>query len=177
MSTYQKAEELLSKYIKNENLKKHCYGVEAAMRYYAQKLNEDEEKWAIAGLLHDIDWEAFPETHPKTAVPILEEAGFGTEMIDAILGHGYPNYSDTPRETKLAHYLFACDEISGFITAYSYMKGGIENVDVKGVLKKLKDKGFARNVSRDDIKLGAEEIGLSLEEHVGNVVEALKQEK
>ncbi len=167
--------ELLHEYIKNEGLRKHCYAVESCMRFYAKKLNEDEDKWAAAGLLHDMDWEMYPDTHPNTAVPILEQNGYDKETIDAILGHAYPDRTNTPRETPLAKYLFACDEITGFVTAYSLMKpDGMNSVEAKSIIKKMKDKAFARNVSRDDIKLGAEEIGISLEEHITNVIEVLK---
>jgi len=170
--------ELLHQYIKNENLRKHCYAVESAMRWYAKQQNEDEEKWAAAGLLHDLDWEMYPDTHPNTAVPILEEAGYDKETIDAILGHAYPDRTNVPRESKLAKYLFACDEITGFITAYSLMKpGGMNDVEAKSIIKKMKDKAFARNVNRDDIKIGAEEIGIPLEEHITNVITILRNDE
>lgn len=178
MSNYQKAQELLDTHIKSENLKKHCYGVAACMKVYAQKLDQDTEQWEITGLLHDIDWETNPDTHPNTAVPILKEAGFDSEMIDAILGHAYPTRTDVKRETLLAKYLFACDELSGFITAYALMKGGDLNaIEPKSVVKKLKDKAFARGVNRDDIRIGVEEIGVPLEEHISNCIEALKKVK
>ena len=170
--------ELLHQYIKNENLRKHCYAVEACMRWYAKNLNEDVEKWAEAGLLHDLDWEMYPDTHPNTAVPILEEAGYDKETIDAILGHAYPDRTNVPRETALAKYLFACDEITGFITAYSLMKpDGMNSVEAKSIIKKMKDKAFARNVNRDDIKNGAEEIGIPLEEHITNVINILRNDE
>lgn len=174
MSTYQKAQQLVNEFIKNENLKKHCYAVETCMRFYAKKFRENEEDWGVAGLLHDIDWETNPDTHPNTSVPILEKAGFKPEVIHAILGHAYPARTNVARETLMDKYLFACDELSGFITAYSYMKGGIQNVDAKNVVKKLKDKAFARNVSRDDITQGAQEIRIPLEEHVANLLAAMK---
>jgi predicted hydrolase (HD superfamily) len=145
------------------------------MRFYAASFGENEELWAAAGLLHDLDWEMYPDTHPNTAVPILENAGYEKEFIEAILGHAYPERTDVPRESKLAKYLFACDEITGFITAYSLMKpGGLNDVEVKGIKKKMKDKAFARNVNRDDIHKGAEEIGISLEQHIQNVVKAMQ---
>jgi putative nucleotidyltransferase with HDIG domain len=174
---YTSAEELLKKYIENENLRRHCYAVEACMRFYAKNLNEDEERWAMAGLLHDLDWEKFPDTHPNTAVPILEEAGFDKEFIDAILGHAYPDRTNVPRESQLAKYLFACDEITGFIIAYSYMKpGGIDEVEVKGIKKKMKDKAFARNVNREDIVKGTEEIGMDPDSHYQNILTAMKND-
>lgn len=175
MPDYKSSEELLKQYIKNESLLKHCYAVQSAMRFYAKQSGEDEEKWAIAGLLHDLDWEMYPDTHPNTAVPILQEAGYENEIIDAILGHAYPDRTNVSRETKLAKYLFACDEITGFINAYSLMKpGGITEVESKGIRKKMKDKAFAKNVSREDIIKGAEELGLDLDEHIKNVIDAMK---
>ncbi len=170
----EKAVQLLEKYIENENLRSHCRHVSACMMYYAEKLGEDKEVWGEAGLLHDLDWEKFPDTHPNTAVPILEEAGYGKEFIDAILGHAYPDRTNVPRESLMAKYLFACDEITGLVHAYSLMKeGGIKNVEPKGVIKKMKDKAFARNVNRDDIKKGAEEIGIDLHEHIRNIINAM----
>lgn len=177
MPDYETSEKLLHEYIKNENLRKHCYAVEAVMRFYSRMLNEDEEKWAATGLLHDLDWEAFPDTHPNTAVPILENAGYDKETIDAILGHAYPDRTSTPRETRLAKYLFACDEITGFIMAYSLMKqGGLNEVEPKSIRKKMKDKAFARNVNREDIVSGAEDIGIELDQHLSNVIEAMKND-
>lgn len=169
-----KAEQLLEKYIENENLRSHCRHVSACMMYYADKLGEDRTVWGEAGLLHDLDWEKFPDTHPNTAVPILEEAGYGKDFIDAILGHAYPDRTNVPRESLMAKYLFACDEITGLVHAYSLMKeGGIKNVEPKGVIKKMKDKAFARNVNRDDIKKGAEEIGIELPAHIQNIINAM----
>ncbi len=177
MPDYSTSESLLHQYIKNDNLRKHCYAVEAVMRFYARKLNENEEHWAAAGLLHDLDWEMYPDTHPNTALPILEDAGFEKDIIDAILGHAYPDRTNVPRESTLAKYLFACDEITGFITAYSYMKpGGLNEVDARGIKKKMKDKAFAKNVSREDIVNGAAEIGMELDEHLGNVINAMKND-
>lgn len=178
MSTYSKALELLNEYIKNENLKKHCYAVESCMRYYAKKLDQPEEQWAVAGLLHDLDWETNPDTHPNTAVPVLREAGFDEEIINAILGHAYPARTDNKRESSLAKYLFACDEFSGFIVAYSLMKPGrLNEVEAKSVVKKLKDKAFARGVNREDITIGLTEIDLSAEEHAQNLIEAMRMDK
>lgn len=173
----KKSYELLDQYIKNENLKRHCYAVESSMRFYAKLLNQDENLWASAGILHDIDWEMYPDTHPNTAVPILKEAGFDKDFIDAILGHAYPDRTDVPRQSILAKYLFACDEITGFIYAYSLMKpDGLNSIEPKSIIKKMKDKAFARNVNRDDIKKGAEEIGLDLAVHIQNITDAMKSD-
>lgn len=167
--------ELMEKYILNESLRKHCYAVASAMKFYAEKLNEDVNIWAIAGLLHDLDWEKYPDTHPNTAVPVLKAEGYDDEIIEAILGHAYPERTDVPRNSKLAKYLFACDEITGFITAYSYMKpGGLDDVEAKSIRKKMKDKAFARNVNREDILKGAEEIGMQFDEHLENVISAMR---
>lgn len=178
MPDYRDSVSLLEEYIGNENLRRHCHAVAAAMRFYAERLGEDSEKWAVAGLLHDLDWEKFPDSHPNTAVPVLREAGYGEDLIEAILGHAYPERTDVPRTSTLAKYLFACDEITGFITAYSYMKpGGLDNVEAKGVKKKMKDKAFAKNVNREDMLKGAEEIGMDFEEHLGNVITAMRADE
>ena len=173
-----KSNELLNKYIQNINLRKHCYCVESCMRYYAKKLGENEELWATAGLLHDLDWEMYPDTHPNTAVPILKEAGFDDEFINIVLSHAYPDRTNVPRDSMVMKYLFACDEITGFVVAYSLMKpGGLNDVEPRSIIKKMKDKAFARTVNRDDIKKGAEEIGLELSEHIQNIIEALKTDE
>lgn len=173
----EKSNELLNKYIQNVNLRKHCYAVESCMKYYAKKLGENEVLWAAAGLLHDLDWEMYPDTHPNTAVPILREADFDEDFINIVLSHAYPDRTDIPRDTPVKKYLFACDEITGFVVAYGLMKPGrLNDVEPKGVIKKMKDKAFARTVNRDDIRKGAEEIGVELSEHIGNVIEALKND-
>ncbi len=175
MNHYQKANELLEKYIQNINLRKHCYAVESCMRFYARELNQDEEQWAIAGLMHDLDWETHPDEHPQKAVPILESEGFSKEIIDAILGHAYPTRSDVKRESLMSKYLFACDELSGFIVAYALMKPGkLNDVDGNGVSKKLKEKRFAEKVSREDIQTGLDEIGMDIVVHANNLIEAMK---
>ncbi len=178
MSGKNNSTELLHKYIQNESLRKHCYSVESAMKLYAKKLDEDEECWGNAGLLHDLDWEMYPDTHPNTASPILEQEGYDKEFIDAILGHAYPDRTDVPRESQLSKYLFACDEITGFIMAYSLMKsGGLNEVESKSIKKKMKDKAFARNVNREDVIKGAEEIGMDLDEHIKNIIEAMRNDR
>lgn len=177
MLSIQDANKLLEKYIQNTNLRKHCYAVESCMRFYAKKLNQNEEEWALAGLLHDLDWETNPDTHPNTGIPILQENGVSQEIIDAILGHAYPTRSNVKRETLMAKYLFACDELSGFIVAYSLMKPGkLNDIDGAGVAKKLKDKAFAKNVSREDIQVGLEEIGLTIEDHANNLIYAMRED-
>ena len=178
MEENKKSYDLLNHYIKNEALKKHCYAVESAMKFYAVKNGEDEQRWADTGLLHDLDWEMYPETHPNTAVPVLKEAGYDNEIIEAILGHAYPDRTDIPRNSVLAKYLFACDEITGFIMAYSFMKeDGLKSVEAKSIIKKMKDKAFARNVNRDDIKNSVEEIGIELEIHIQNIIDVMKNDE
>lgn len=172
---HDKSVKLLEQFIENENLRNHCYHVEKCMKFYADKLGEDSAVWGVAGLLHDLDWEKFPDTHPNTAVPVLKDNGYSDEIIEAILGHAYPERTNVPRNTVMAKYLFACDEVTGFVHAYSLMKeNGLADVQAKSVIKKMKDKAFARNVNRDDIRKGAEEIGLSLEEHLTNIINAMK---
>jgi putative nucleotidyltransferase with HDIG domain len=174
----EKSHELLNKYIQNINLRKHCYAVETCMRFYAKKLGESEDMWSAAGLLHDLDWEMYPDTHPNTAVPILKEAGYDDFFINTILSHAYPDRTNVPRDSLIKKYLFACDEITGFVTAYSLMKpGGMNDVEPKSIIKKMKDKAFARTVNRDDIKKGAVEIGMDLSEHIQNVIDALKNDE
>ncbi len=178
MFTYDQAHKLLEKYIQNQNLRKHCYAVESCMRFYARKLNQNEIDWAIVGLLHDIDWELYPDTHPISAVPILQEAGVSQEIIDAILGHAYPSRTNVQRQSLMAKYLFACDELSGFIVAYALMKPGrLKDIHGQGVAKKLKEKAFARNVSREDIETGLIDIGLDIVIHANNLIEAMQADK
>ncbi len=177
MAEFKDSYALLDQYIKNDNLKKHCYAVESAMKYYAGILGEDTDKWGKAGLLHDLDWELFPDTHPNTAVPILEKEGIEKDVIEAILGHAYPDRTDIPRSSLIAKYLFACDEITGFIMAYSFMKvGGLNETESKSIRKKMKDKAFAKNVSREDIINGAAEAGIELDAHIQNVINAMRND-
>ncbi|MFA5403651.1 MAG: HD domain-containing protein [Ignavibacteria bacterium] len=173
----EKSHELLNNYIQNINLRKHCYAVESCMRFYAKKHSENEDLWAAAGLLHDLDWEMYPDSHPNTAVPILKEAGFDEFFVKIILSHAYPERTNESRDSQVKKYLFACDEITGLVVAYGLMKpGGLNDVVPGGVIKKMKDKAFARTVNRDDIKKGAAEIGLELTEHIQNIIDALKND-
>lgn len=170
----EQAFELLKEYTKKENLIKHALAVEAAMRKYAEIFGENPDEWSIVGLLHDFDYEMFPDQHPYKGAEILKERGVSDEWIQAILGHA--DYTGVKRETKLAKTLFAVDELTGFIVAVALVRPSkkIEDVSVKSVKKKMKDKAFAAAVSRDDIVKGAEEIGVPLDEHIGNVLEAMK---
>ncbi|ADG07243.1 HD domain-containing protein [Kyrpidia tusciae] len=168
--------ELLNEYTKNPNLIKHALAVEAAMRAYARKYGDDEEKWGIVGLLHDFDYDRWPspEDHPTRGAEILRQRGYPEDVIHAILSHA--DYLGVPREHLMDKCLYACDELSGFITAVALVRPtkSIDDVDVPAVKKKLKDKAFARGVNREDVRRGAEELGVDLDEHIGFVIEALK---
>ncbi|CUS76856.1 metal dependent phosphohydrolase [Candidatus Kryptobacter tengchongensis] len=176
MPTYEDALNLLFEFTESENLRKHAFAVESAMRAYARKFGEDEEKWAIVGLLHDFDYEKFPtpDQHPWVGSKILEERGYPEDIRRAILGHA--DYTGVPRDTLMAKVLYACDELCGFITAVALVRPNkkIEEVTVESVKKKLKDKAFARSVNRNDIYKGAEELGIPLDEHIQFVIEAMK---
>lgn len=173
--------DLLNNWISNPNLQKHCFAVESCMRYYARILNlsdKEIEDWGIAGLLHDLDWEKYPDEHPNKIPEILREYDISEEIIDAILGHAYPDRTNTPRTSLMAKYLFACDELSGFIVAYALMKPNkLLDVNGEGVKKKLKDKAFARGVNRDDIYKALEEIGLGIVNHAENLIKAMHEDK
>jgi len=167
---------LLHEHTKTDSLRKHAYAVEAAMRFYARKFGEDEEKWGIVGLLHDFDYEANPsqDSHPWKGVAILREKGYPEDVIHAILGHA--EYTHTPRVSLLDKTLFAVDELAGFIIAVALVRPNksIHEVEVSSVKRKMKDKAFARAVKREDILQGAEELGVPLDEHIANVIAALK---
>jgi putative nucleotidyltransferase with HDIG domain len=170
---------LLKEYTQNESLLKHAYAVEACVKAYAEKFNEDKNYWGNVALLHDFDYEKFPtsEEHPYKGSEILKEKGFEDSFRNAILSHA--DYTGVPRESKLSKTLFACDELAGFITAVTYVRPNkiIDEVEVKSVKKKMKDKAFARNVNRDDIINGAEALGVQLDEHIAFCISAMKKEK
>ena len=180
MPTRDDAWALLCEYTVNENLRKHALAVEACVRAYARKLHGDEDLWSLTALLHDFDYESWPnqehhpaEGHPSSGVPILRQRGYGEEMIRAILGHA--GYTGVARETALDHALFACDEMAGFLTACALIRPGktIFDVEPNSVKKRMKDKACARGVSREDLMKGAEELGLPLEEHMAICIEAM----
>jgi predicted hydrolase (HD superfamily) len=174
--TRDEAWDIVREFVQSESLRRHMLAVEACMLAYAEKFHEDKERWAVTSLLHDFDWEIHPAApdHPMKGEPILRERGVDEETRRAILSHA--NYSGVPRISLLERALFACDELSGFLTACSYVKPGrsIFEVDVPSVKRKLKDKAFARNVSRDDIVNGAQEFGVPLDEHIAFCIEAMK---
>ncbi|MCF8260482.1 MAG: HDIG domain-containing protein [Melioribacteraceae bacterium] len=171
--------ELLNEYTKSDSLLKHAFAVESCVKAYARKFDEDVAYWSNVALLHDFDYEKFPteEEHPYKGSEILKEKGFDEPFRKAILSHA--DYTGVKRESLLEKVLFACDELAGFITAVTYVRPSksIEEVEVKSVKKKMKDKGFARAVNREDIKLGAEELGIDLDEHIKFCIEAMKNEK
>lgn len=167
--------DILHQYVSNDALRKHMYAVEAAMRAYARKFNEDEEKWAIVGLLHDFDYEMYPNApdHPLKGSEILRQIGVGEDVIKAILGHA--SYTNVPRDTKMAKVLYAVDELCGFITACALVRPNkISDLEASSVKKKMKDKAFAKNVNREEIIQGAEELGVDLTEHINFVISAMK---
>lgn len=170
---------ILHEYTKSDSLRKHAYAVETCVRAYAKKFGEDEEFWGNAALLHDFDYEMYPteQEHPFKGSEILKEKGFSEEFRNAILSHA--NYSGVPRETLLQKTLFACDELAGFITAVTYVRPNktVDEVEVKSVKKKLKDKAFAKSVSREDIENGSAELGVSLDEHIQFCLDAMRNNK
>jgi putative nucleotidyltransferase with HDIG domain len=169
--------ELLCEFTKGEGLRKHGLAVEGVMRCFARKHGEDEETWGIVGLLHDFDYEQHPteEQHPMEGAKILRERGYPEEVVLAILGHA--DYTGVPRDTRMAQTLYAVDELTGFITAVTLVRPNksLHEVATASVRKKMKDKAFARSVNRDDIIKGAQELGVDLDEHIAEVIEAMRQ--
>lgn len=167
--------ELLCEYTKGDSLRKHALAVEAAMRSYARRLGENEDQWAITGLLHDFDYEMYPEPpdHPLKGSEVLRERGYDEEVRRAILGHA--NYTGVPRDSKLARALYACDELTGFIVACSLVRpSGIWDLESKSVKKKLKDKAFARTVNRNEVYESIDEFQVDLDEHISFIIAALR---
>lgn len=172
---------LMHEYTQSDSLRKHMLAVEAAMRAYAAKFGEDQERWGLTGLIHDFDYERYPnaehsptEGHPAQGVRILRERGWPEDILVAIMGHG--TYTGVARETRMAKALFAVDELTGLVTATALVRPSrsVNEVDAKSVKKKMKDKGFARGVNRDDVLLGAQELGVELDEHIQFVVTAMQ---
>jgi predicted hydrolase (HD superfamily) len=168
---------LVTEYTQSESLRKHMLGVEAALRGYARLWGEPEEEWAVVALLHDFDYERFPDqqNHPFRGVEILQAKGYPDWVTRAILSHA--DYSGVSRESRLEHALFACDEMSGFVTACSLVRPSksVLDLEASSVVKRMKDKAFARAVSRDDLRKGAEEIGLPLNDHITNVIAFMRE--
>jgi predicted hydrolase (HD superfamily) len=172
---------LLHEYTASDSLRKHMLGVEAAMRAYAAKFGEDPDRWGLAGLIHDFDYERFPnaahsptEEHPSEGVRQLRARGWPEDILTAILGHA--TYTGVARESRMARTLFAVDELSGLITATALVRPSrsVHEVDARSVRKKMKDKAFARGVNRDDVLLGAQELGVDLDQHIQFVIDAMR---
>ncbi|MBT3391064.1 MAG: HDIG domain-containing protein [Chloroflexi bacterium] len=167
---------IVREFVKNENLVRHMLAVEAAMRFYARKFGEDEELWAVTGLLHDYDWEIHPtlDKHPQVGIALLRARGVSDNILQAILSHA--EHTGVPRTTTMEKALFACDEITGLITAAALVRPSrsLDDLTVKSVKKKWKDKAFAAGVNRNEVAQGAEEFGIELWEHVANVIEAMR---
>ena len=181
MPTRIDAWQLLCEYTLSESLRKHMLAVETCVRAYARKSGADEELWGVTALLHDFDYERWPndrhvpdQEHPAEGAKILRQRGYPEEMIRAILSHA--DYCNVPRQTPLEHVLFACDELAGFITACTYVRPSksILDLEASSVKKRLKDKAFARGVSREDVQKGAEELGVPLEQHIAFCIAAMK---
>jgi putative nucleotidyltransferase with HDIG domain len=166
---------LMTQHVKNENLRKHMLSVEAAMRFYARKYGEDEELWGMTGLLHDCDYEEYPDLHEHTQVLAgwLRDGGYDERIIYAILAHNELN-TNQPRKSLMDHALYACDEVTGMITATALVRQKtLPGLPVASVRKKMKTKGFAAGVNRDDLVKGAEELNIDLDEHIADVIEAM----
>jgi len=181
MPSRNEAWNLLCEFTKNESLRKHALAVEACVRAYARKSGADEELWGLAALLHDFDYERWPnqehdssEGHPSSGIRILRERGYPEEMLHAILAHA--DYTGVDRESPLDRVLFACDEMAGFLTACSLVKPGktIFEVEADSVKRKMKDKAFARGVSREDLVHGAQELGVPIEDHIATCIAAMR---
>ena len=169
--------EIVREFVKNENLVNHMFSVEAAMQFYANLYQENEEEWGNVGLLHDFDWEIHPtlEEHPQAGVPILRERGVSEVWIRAILSHA--DHTNVPRVTRMEKALFACDEVTGLITAVALVRPSksLLDLEVKSIKKKWKDKAFAAGANREEMELAAKEFGIDLWEHVGNVIHAMRK--
>ncbi len=173
----EQALSIVNEFVKNQNLVRHMLAVEAAMRFYAEKFDDDVETWGITGLLHDFDWEIHPsmEKHPQAGIPILRERGVPEEIVRAVLSHA--DHTGVERESLMEKALYACDEITGLIVAVALVRPSrsLSDLKVKSVKKKWKDKSFAAGANREEIATGAEEFGIELWEHVGNVIEAMRR--
>ena len=173
--TRERAWETLTTYTKSEALRRHALGVEASLAWYARHFGEDEDLWRVVGLLHDFDYEIHPtlDEHPQDGAPILRDEGWPEDVIEAVLSHA--EHLALPRDTLLKKALFACDELSGFVHAVGLVRPtGLDGLEPKSVKKKLKQPSFAAGVHRDEVYAGAEGLGLELDEHIRNVVEALQ---
>jgi putative nucleotidyltransferase with HDIG domain len=175
--TYDEAQSLLKEFNKNESLLKHAYSVEGVMRYMARKRGEDEEKWGIVGLMHDLDYELFPEQHCRKSQEILQERGWPEEYIRAIVSHGWGICSDVEPQTEMEKILYAVDELTGLITAVAIIRPSksVSDLEAKSVMKKWKDKSFAAGVNRSVIEKGATMLGMELRDLVTDVIMGMRE--
>jgi putative nucleotidyltransferase with HDIG domain len=176
MPTRDDALALVREHTQSESLIRHMLAVETCVRWYAKQLNEEEDLWGIAALLHDFDYEQHPNEHPKWGMKLLTELGYPEAIVRAIASHA-PERTGIEPASLLERYLFACDELSGFITAVTYVRPSksIHDVEVKSVKKKLKEVSFAAGVNRDDVNRGVELVGIPLDDHIANMIEAMRQ--
>jgi putative nucleotidyltransferase with HDIG domain len=177
MMSRESAWALLTEWTASDALRKHALAVEAAVTYYARKFGEPVEEWSVVALLHDFDYERYPtlENHPFRGADVLREKGYPEWVVRAVLSHA--DHTGTPRQTRLEHTLFACDEMAGFVTAASLVRPSksVLDLEASSVVRRMKDKAFARAVSRDDLKKGAEELGLPLADHITNVIAGMRE--
>jgi predicted hydrolase (HD superfamily) len=174
MPTRDEALELMQQWVENPGLRNHMKAVEAAVRFYARQAGEDEERWGLAGLLHDMDWEKHPDEHPLRAVDALRELGYPDDVLRAILAHR-PDFTGVHPESPLERTLSACDEVTGLISAVALVRPtGIDGLTPKSVKKKMKDKAFAAGVDREEVRRGPELLALDLDTHLANVIEAMQ---
>jgi putative nucleotidyltransferase with HDIG domain len=182
LPTREEAWKLVCEFTQSESLRKHMLAVETCVRAYARKNGADQDTWGIAALLHDFDYERWPNSehapdkgHPAEGARILRERGYPEEIVRAILSHA--DYCNTPRQTALEHVLFACDELAGFITACAYVRPSksVLDLEMDSVKRKLKDKAFAKGVSREDVRNGATELGIPIEEHIAFCIAAMRE--
>ncbi|MEO5510965.1 MAG: HD domain-containing protein [Longimicrobiales bacterium] len=175
MLSHEEAVRLLREWVENEGLRNHMRCVEVSMRAYARRFGEDEEKWGLAGLMHDLDWERYPDEHPLRAVEELRGRGVGEDVLHAILAHR-ADFTSTEPESQLDKTLLACDEITGLVTATALVRpSGISDLTPKSVKKKMKDPAFARGVDREEVRHAVELLGVDLDQHIQTVIDAMRE--
>ncbi len=175
MPSREEAISLLEEWVENPGLRNHMRAVEAAVRSYARRFGEDAETWGLAGLLHDLDWEKYPEQHPLKAVEALRERGYGEEILHAILAHR-SDFTGAEPQSRLDRTLIACDELTGLVNATALVRpNGIDDLSPRSVKKKMKDPTFAKGVDREEVRKGTELLGVDLDQHIQNVIDAMRE--